>query len=339
MYNLVFVDDEERVLEAVKNMLSWEDLNVRVIGWCSNAIDALEIMINEHVDILVTDIKMPVMDGAELIKRVKEMYPTVECLILTGYEEFEIARMAITQGVRGYLLKPCVKEVLEKEIRNCVEIIARERMNTPYRFEQRKRQAEKLSSELLNIKMQNTESDAEQVRQTASRYQDFAILRDAVVMIVIEHEQSLQHSNQMIKELEQALTGEELVYTAVDVLQRLTEQTEYSDLIVEKMVRYVYAHYNMTSLTVQHVADEAIHLNARYAGKRFLKETGMKFSEFLLKVRMEKAIALICEEEYINAEEIANRIGLGNNVQYFYRLFKQYTGKTIKEYRDSLINK
>jgi len=63
----------------------------------------------------------------------------------------------------------------------------------------------------------------------------------------------------------------------------------------------------------------------------------MKFSDFLLQVRMEKAIEFLRETGDSNADDIANRIGLGNNVQYFYRLFRQYTGMTLKEYRDKMI--
>ena len=71
MYNLILVDDEVRALSAIRNSVSWEEMNVQVIGCFDNALSALELMINEHVDILVTDIKMPVMDGLELIGRAK----------------------------------------------------------------------------------------------------------------------------------------------------------------------------------------------------------------------------------------------------------------------------
>ena len=62
----------------------------------------------------------------------------------------------------------------------------------------------------------------------------------------------------------------------------------------------------------------------------------MRFSDFLMQVRMEKAKEFLNENDYMNTEELADRVGLGNNLQYFYRLFRQYTGMTVKEYRDKM---
>ena len=337
MYNLIFVDDESRVLNAVRDMLPWEEMNVRVIGWCDNAISALELMINEHTDILITDIKMPIMDGLELISRAKEMYPSIECLVLSGYEEFELARAAIERGVRGYLLKPCAKETLESSIQNCVSMIEKERAVTTYRLEQRQKQIEKLYEELLGIRFTNSEADEEAVRQIAGKYQDYGLLREAAIMAAIQHEQSVQTLHPVVKKMAQITSSLELIECTVKILREISKYTGIADPVVAKMVQYVYDHYDITSLTIQDVADNEIHLTARYVGRRFLKEMNMKFSDFLLQVRMEKAIELLHDTDYSNADDIANRIGLGNNVQYFYRLFRQYTGMTLKEYREKII--
>lgn len=335
MYNLIFVDDENRVLEAIRDMMPWEEMNIRVIGWCSNALSALELMINEHTDILVTDIKMPVMDGLELIARAKEMYPAIECIVLSGYEEFELARSAIERGVRSYLLKPCTKEELENSIKNCVEIIKQANAGMPYRFEQRQRQIERLYDELMNLG--NEEQDATVVRQTVAQYHDFGLLREVAIMAAIQHEQSVQNLHNVVKQLAKIQSSEELIQCTVRLLKEIGKHKDIYDPVVARMVRYVYEHYDMTSLTIQYVADHEIHLTSRYIGRRFLKEMNMKFSDFLLQVRMEKAKELLHETDYSNADEIANKVGLGNNVQYFYRLFRQYTGMTLKEYRDKIM--
>lgn len=335
MYKLVFVDDESRVLEAIKAMLPWEEMNIKVIGWCDNAVSALELMINEHADILVTDIKMPVMNGLELITRAKEMYPSIECLVLSGYDEFELARSAIERGVRGYLLKPCAKEELENSIKNCVKAIEREKAGTRYRFDQRQRQIEHLYDDLLNLKLDG-EEDENLVREVAVRYQDFALLKEAVILIAAQHEQFVQNLRVLVKKLIQIQDGDELIESTVQILREISKQIGIVDPVVAKMVDYVNQHYNMTSLTLQYVADHEVHLTSRYIGRRFLKEMNMRFSDFLLQVRMEKAIELLYVTDYTNADQIADEIGLGNNVQYFYRLFRQYTGMTLKEYRDKI---
>lgn len=339
MYNLIFVDDETRVLEVIKNMLPWEDMNIRIVGCCDNAISALEIMINEHVDILVTDIKMPVMNGIELISRAKEMYSNIECLVLSGYEEFELARLAMEQGVSGYLLKPCTKEVLKKEIEKSVEKMKRKTIEGITNFEIRQKRVEKIYDELMKVPIEYNEDDYVIVQNIADRCNDYSAFKESVIMIAIHHSEFLKNFPSQIKYMTKIFDREELMRHAVEILRSIKGRPDISDPIVLKMVDYVYEHYDIAKLTLQYVADNSIHFSARYIGKRFTKEMGIKFSEFLLKVRMEKAIEILYENDYINADEIANRIGLGNNVQYFYRLFRQYTGMTIKEYREKNVKK
>lgn len=339
MYNLIFVDDESKVLNAIREILPWEELDIRVIGWCDNALSALEIMINKHTDILITDIKMPVVDGLELVARAKEMYPSIECLVLSGYEEFQLARVAIERGVRGYLLKPCTKEELESSIKNCVKYIEKEKVVASIRFDERQKQIECLCDELIELKISNTSADENLVKQVILRYLDYGLVREAVIMVVASREQFIQDFRPMIKKLAQLQSVDELISCTVKILREINQHSFIIDPVVDRMVQYVYEHYDIDSLTLQGVADNVIHLTARYIGRRFMKEMNMKFSDFLLQVRMEKAIEFLYDKDCKTAEEIANKVGLGNNVQYFYRLFKQYTGMSMKEYRDKVIGK
>ena len=182
MYNLIFVDDENGILEELCEMTLWEDMDIQVIGWCDNALSALELMINEHADILITDIKMPVMSGLELISRAKEMYPAIECIVLSGYEEFELARAAIERGVRGYLLKPCTKEELERSIRHCVQIIGKRYAKASYEFEQRQEQIESLYHALINLPLGGEVQDEEMVYRIVVQNHDLGLLREAAII-------------------------------------------------------------------------------------------------------------------------------------------------------------
>lgn len=337
MYNLIFVDDENRVLEVIKTMIDWNKMGIRVIGWCNNALSALELMINERPDILVTDIKMPLMDGLELISRAKEMYPDLECLVISGHDEFELARSAIKRGVRGYLLKPCAKEELESSIKECVEAIKRSQYGMHYNFEQRRQNIECLCDKLMALKFSQSPEDETLVYHVVAQYNDFSLLREATLMAVVQHEQMGQNLNAIVKGLSKIQGSDELIRWTVDTFREINKYTGISDPVVAKMVAFVHENYNMSSLTLQYVADNVIHLTARYIGGRFFKTMNMKFSDYLLQVRMEKAIEFLRETGDSNADDIANRIGLGNNVQYFYRLFRQYTGMTLKEYRDKMI--
>ncbi|HJC56439.1 MAG TPA: response regulator [Candidatus Eisenbergiella intestinipullorum] len=103
---LLLVDDESFLCEQISSNVSWESFGAELIGYCDNAMDALEQMIDEMPDILITDIRMPVMNGLELIARAKQMNPLLQCVILSGYAEFTLAQAALREGVQNYLLKP-----------------------------------------------------------------------------------------------------------------------------------------------------------------------------------------------------------------------------------------
>ena len=339
MYNLMFVDDEKRVLEAVCNIIPWEELNVHVIGLFDNAVSALQTIIDERPDILITDLMMPVMDGLELVTRAKAMYPPIECLVLSGHEEFELAKSAIACGVRGYLVKPCRKEELIDSIKTCIKSIERNRADTLESFELRQSRVEEIYDKLMRISSSSVGNYDELVQQIVNQYRDYGILREAAIMVAVQNEMSAPKLQKLIKQIAKNQSADALVQCVVDVLSELKVQICTTDPIVDKTVQYVYDNYHVPSLNLQYIADTVIHLTPRYIGKRFLNVMNMKFSEFLLQVRMEKALELVRDLDYLNANEIAAQIGLGNNVQYFYRLFRQYTGMTMREYKDSISGK
>lgn len=339
MYNLMFVDDEKRILEAMCNIIPWEELDVHVVGVYDNAVSALQTIIDEQPDILITDLMMPVMDGLELVTRVKEMYPSVECLILSGCEEFEMAKAAVASGVRGYLVKPCRKEELIDSVKACIKSIERNQARTLDSFEIRQSLVEEVYDKLMQVVLSNTEYDSESVYQLINQYRDYSILKEAAIMLVVQNELSALKLQKLIKQITNNQSADALAQAVVDVLNELKAQPHSTDPLIDNIVRYVYENYHVPSLNLQHIADTVAHLTPRYIGRRFLNVMNMKFSEFLLQVRMEKALELAKEFDYLTANEIAERIGLGNNVRYFYRLFRQHTGMTMREYKDSISEK
>ena len=86
------VDDEEEVMDTIEHRISWNEMGFEVIGKARNGVKALEISEKMQPDVVITDIKMPYMDGLELARNLKQDNPDVRILILTGFDEFEYAR-------------------------------------------------------------------------------------------------------------------------------------------------------------------------------------------------------------------------------------------------------
>ena len=106
MYKLILVDDEIEIISGLKNYFPWHDIGFEVIGTFSNGKQALNFLAKNTVDVVLTDIKMPIMDGIELIRRLKEMEYEAVFVLLSGYREFEYAKSALELGVKNYIVKP-----------------------------------------------------------------------------------------------------------------------------------------------------------------------------------------------------------------------------------------
>lgn len=105
-YTVLLVDDEEEVIQAIMKKINWEGLGFSVIGYANNGLKALEMMEEFQPDVVMTDIKMPYMDGMELAGRIKAEYPATKILIFTGFDDFEYAKEAVHLEVEEYILKP-----------------------------------------------------------------------------------------------------------------------------------------------------------------------------------------------------------------------------------------
>ncbi|WNR46034.1 response regulator [Paenibacillus roseipurpureus] len=125
MYKLLIVDDEADIREGLA-AFPWDRLHIEVTGICEHGLDAYHWLQQHPVDIVITDIRMPLMNGLELAEKINKQFPYVKTVILTGFDDFEYARASIRVGVVDYLLKPTqdepmmatflrVKETMDKE--------------------------------------------------------------------------------------------------------------------------------------------------------------------------------------------------------------------------------
>ncbi|QCX34011.1 response regulator [Caloramator sp. E03] len=114
MYKLLLVDDEEEERKGILNKIEWGKYGFEVVGEAENGMEALEMADKVVIDIVITDIRMPFMDGLTLCQKLREKYPNIKVIILTGYDQFEYAQKAIKLDVVEYVLKPISsKELIE----------------------------------------------------------------------------------------------------------------------------------------------------------------------------------------------------------------------------------
>lgn len=127
MVKVYLVEDEIIIRQSIKNSIDWEKEGYEFVGDASDGELALPVILKEKPDILITDIRMPFMDGLELSRMVKAELPDIKIVILSGYDDFEYAKQAIKIGVAEYLLKPVSSAVLLEHLSEIAEKVRNER--------------------------------------------------------------------------------------------------------------------------------------------------------------------------------------------------------------------
>lgn len=126
MLRVFLVEDESVIRDGLRNKIPWEQYGFQFVGDAADGEMALPLIRKLKPDVLITDIKMPFMDGLSLSEIVKEEFPRTRIIIISGYDDFEYARQAIVVGVDQYLLKPITRAALRNVLMDLKEKIGQE---------------------------------------------------------------------------------------------------------------------------------------------------------------------------------------------------------------------
>lgn len=132
LYRIMLVDDEEEVRTGIINKIDWETAGFEVVGDAENGEEGLEKLELLDPDVVLTDIRMPYMDGLTMSERIRQIHPSVKVVIFSGYDDFEYAKQAIKQNVMEYILKPVNVEELTAilaRVKNALDAEIEQRRN------------------------------------------------------------------------------------------------------------------------------------------------------------------------------------------------------------------
>ncbi|MGL5760386.1 MAG: response regulator transcription factor, partial [Cetobacterium sp.] len=116
MIKVLVVEDEKIIREGLIESISWDLLNCKIVGQGKNGKEGLELIKTLNPDLVITDIKMPILDGLEMIEHAMEEEFQFKAIILSSYSEFEYAKKGIQLGVLDYILKPLDEDILLETI-------------------------------------------------------------------------------------------------------------------------------------------------------------------------------------------------------------------------------
>lgn len=226
MYKVLLVDDEILIREAVSAKIRWEELGFELAGLCEDGRQAIAYIENNPVDVVLTDICMPYIDGMGLSKYVYENCPQTEIIILSGYGEFEYAKQAIAYHVSEYILKP----VTAKELSKVLESV-REKLDSARRHEQK-------MDQLNQVYRKYTKNESLIISKTLSR--------------LVSGTQGIEKSLKELKELGVEIRGNAFRVIAAD----LDVYSEFCEM--EQDLKKGSA---LMSFVVENISDEILRRN------------------------------------------------------------------------------
>jgi two-component system, response regulator YesN len=351
LIKLVIVDDEKMIREGLASTMPWNDMGVEVVGTAGNGLTALEIIKDKKPHIVLTDIRMPKMDGLQLLKTISEENLKIKVVMLSGYDEFSYAQQAIKYGASDYILKPINAEELEKLIRRLVQTFTEEVFEDLAYIKSKKSIEVELLQYITAIRSTNRDIAISSLNKILEKLRAQALVHDQYHKLYMEiissvlhalDEDGMKHAGKLREEylksfidLLNTANGDDLMewlYSFTDKVSEYIKENKgdtYSN-VIKKAMEYIEEHYN-EELSAQKVA-EAVYLSPNYFSHIFKKIRKESFTDYLNKIRVEKAKALLSNNLY-KVYEVSDMVGY-SDYKYFSSVFKKIVGVSPTQYSE-----
>ncbi len=348
-FKVLLVDDQQIVLEGLKEQLDWPRFCGVICGCVSDGIQAMEFLKSCRPDAIISDIKMPHMDGIELAKRIDEspLFSGIPLILLSGYREFEYAQSAIRYHVNHYILKPVTRQKL-KQLEDILTQLYQER--------------EASHQKLLAM----TESSYPQEIADALRRHDISAIEDffrsslyrscmedkswcdvmgsRLIGLLYDYLAEIQFTQKPLQasrshtlktwyELPNPASKanflEELYFDILNML--LSQKGNNTSALYRYALQYIDAHYTEPDFSISAMADE-MNITLSWLSTLFKQGAGKNLNGYVTEKRMERARMLLRSPHH-SISEVAHLCGY-EDAGYFSFLFRKKTGMNPTEYRN-----
>ena len=354
LLKVFLAEDEVIVREALRDSIPWEQHGFVFVGEASDGEMALEMVRELKPDIVITDIKMPFMNGLTFSKYVSEELPDTKIIIISGYDDFEYARQAVELHVDRFLLKPVTKADMISALENTRRRIEEERARIASR-----RQSTPDTPDMLELsgfdpmvlgnfietgRAEDIDAFVERFFQSLHGAEQSVLFKNyLLVSIRIRVANALQDAGitgeklaELVPDFRMDSSGEELKQYLNSVLKKVISLRESTlrkpgEDLVEDALRYINDNYCSDDISLN-AAARAINVSSNYLSTIFSQKVGDSFIEYLTKKRMQRAKQLLRETD-MRSGEIALAVGY-KDPRYFSYVFKKTQGCTPSEYRN-----
>jgi len=358
MFRVLIIDDEPWSREVVKSLGPWSKLGLQVIGEAEDGNEGLRKIEDMRPDIVVTDMRMPGTDGVELLEKMRNKWPMLKIIVMSGYDDFHYLKQAIRSKAIEYLLKPINPEELSYALQQCkleLETLQRadtqplmplfesgisiqrytghrERIYTSLLELNREKATElfhKLIEDIENSKLSG--ADAGQKKRVAADLmlllEQFLSEQSVTLGQLLPKDAVLHRSIEEQQVTEPLRATLELYERAIDALQAYRYSRNRLDILDVKS--YIDVHYQDV-ISLESIAAQFL-ISKEHLSRMFKLSMNENLSDYIVRKRMEKARALMTEEG-LSIKHAAQLVGY-EDIAYFYRVFKKYFGMTPGELR------
>lgn len=342
MYSILLVDDEPLALRGNRIIIERSGLEIDGIYEATDGQEAWEFLKDHEVDLVITDIKMPRMDGVTLCKMLFQSGKQIKTIIVSGYADFQYAREALRYEVRDYILKPVQRQELIQSISSVLYQSGTEQQKELAYIPHRE------LDNILTLLQQGLWLDQEQdIEQGLARYEnvmqqvsedycltaseDFCRLLEEKLMLKTGQLLTLQPEfpKGLRKEQILALTAGFVVALKRELFSR--RQADYTEVLLDMANKYLEENYAEDITLAELAARTGFSVN--YFSRIFKEKMGKSFVQCRTEYRIEKAKQLLVWSGK-SITEIAMEVGY-NDFTYFNRVFKEMTGQTPGAYKKS----
>ncbi|WP_251205788.1 response regulator transcription factor [Acetatifactor aquisgranensis] len=338
---VLVVDDDPTICQCLQQLIDWEEIGCGKPLCAHNGADALAMMEETCPDIVVCDIKMPVMDGKELCRLIYEKYPAIHVFFVSAYEDFATAQIAIRYHVKGYVLKPLDKETL-KHLQNMIYEVVNQQENAVFCrkiYEDEYRDALKCAIEEKSMELPEGIFAKLEEMQDDPAVQNVPIWPHLLAPIIEYRNSNLKMDLGILFETERRMKREIMECSFVDRIGYLRRQYQDvmkeagygNDNIIWEIQKVIRERFSSPDLDVNVLA-QLYDMSPVYLGRLYLERTGMKITEYI----QENRIRFACSElrySYKSIKEIAMLSGY-RDAGYFNKVFRRKMNMTPVEYRE-----
>ncbi|TVP95968.1 MAG: response regulator [Acholeplasmatales bacterium] len=341
---LLIVDDEIWSRTMIRKILPWRDIGFSDIEEAGDGQAALAILAARPVDLMITDMRMPRLDGADMLKQVRTAQYAVEIIVMSGYEDYAYLHEALKTKATDYLLKPVVRAELEKAVSRALDII-HERQN--YHHIEQILVHEDLSNTLtryyecknLTYKSLSTQDATKLAFQVDQLEALVASLNTQLALKAYIEKDFMHFVHKLEKEHQpnQALPIHVDHFNMADVRERLTailhhliHQEVHHKINILDVQKHIDAHF-VETISLADVA-KRFHISKEHLSRLFKKEVGTSVQAYITGKKIEHAKGLLNRYRSLSMATIGMMSGFVD-APYFHRVFRNHTGMTPKQYR------